>query len=65
MGQPIIAIVKNSKCYILSTSGSELRSFGRDVVDVQMSGGDMVVVREKSGKSFLYNGQTGNISKVL
>ena len=65
MGQPIIAIVKNGKCYILSTNGSELRSFGRDVVDVQMSGGDTVVVREKSGKSFLYNGQTGNIMKVL
>jgi c-di-AMP phosphodiesterase-like protein len=65
MGQPIVAILRNDKCYILSTTGHELRSFGQNVVEVQMTGGDGVVIRQKNGKSYLYNGQTGQIMKVL
>jgi hypothetical protein len=65
MGQPIVAMVRNGKCVILSTTGHELRSFGNRVIEVQMTGGDGVVVKEAGGKTWLFNGQTGSVMKAL
>jgi hypothetical protein len=60
----LIAVVKNGRCVIMATTGNQIRSFGTNVVDVQMSG-NQVVVTESNGKSYLYDATTGNRLRML
>ncbi len=64
MAQPIIAVLKNKQCVIMTTTGNELRRLGNNVVDVQVTG-NQVVVRESNGRSTLYDAQTGNRLRSL
>lgn len=60
----IIAVIKNNRCVIMSPTGNQLRQLGNNVVDVQLSG-DNVIIKESNGVSTLYNAQTGNRLRSL